>query len=209
MVGRPSSLPRETSEKTNKSTSSSTTTSSGGSSVGGNPKYKQSSFNSMSRKHVSMSPAPLVTRSKSMSGLSRLDTNKINGNGEYGRLKREISPLNQIGTAINHSVSNGSTPNLTKSSSRGYGFKSSSRKHTRTLTHMHHFLGIKRPFWFHWRFFMISFFLRFLSFHWFRRSGDSSDMNGTRSTDSAPTTPEDNINVVVRLIYKQRKEISQ
>lgn len=148
MVVRPSSLPRETSEKTNKSTSSSTTTSSGsgGSSIGVNPKHKHSSFNSMSRKHVSMSPAPLVTRSKSMSGLSRLDTNKINGNGEYGRLKREISPLNQIGTAINHSVSNGSTPNLTKSSSRGYEFKSSSRKHTRTLTHMHHFLRIKRLF---------------------------------------------------------------
>lgn len=127
MVVRPSSLPRESPEKTNKSTSSSTTASSNGSGgaggsggrIGVSPKHKHT-FNSMSRKHVSMSPSPPVTRSKSMSGLSRLDTNKINGNGEYGRLKREISPLNQIGTAINHSYSNGSTPNLTKTSSRGY-----------------------------------------------------------------------------------------
>lgn len=128
MVVRPSSLPRETSDKTNKSASSSTATSSSVSSggvvvVGLSPKYKHThNNNSMSRRHVSMSPSPLVTRSKSMSGLSRLDTNKINGNGEYGRLKREISPLNQIGTAINHSISNGSTPNLTKSSSRGHEF---------------------------------------------------------------------------------------
>lgn len=136
MVVRPSSLPRESPEKTNKSTSLSTTASSNGSVSGGvgvTPKYKHAG-NSMSRRHVSMSPSPPVTRSKSMSGLSRVDTNKINGNGEYGRLKREISPLNQIGTAINHSVSNGSTPNLTKSSSRGYECTSSS-SHTQHISY--------------------------------------------------------------------------
>lgn len=87
MVVRPSSLPRDSSNST-----SSTNSNNSAMVFSNSPKSKQT--NSMSRKHISVSPLRSVPRSKSMNGLSRIDANKINGNGASGRFKRDSSPLN-------------------------------------------------------------------------------------------------------------------
>lgn len=53
----------------------------------------------------------LVSRSKSMSGLNRVDASKINGSSSDGRSKGERSPLVQ--SISSHSLINGSYINLT------------------------------------------------------------------------------------------------